>query len=403
MKDSIRRKALELGFDACRFTSAAPPASYPQFQSWLSEGMHGTMSYLERQSAQRGDPRLILPGAQSIIVLALNYATQETPDEPSDRARRLDEPVGKSIESHRLAGPGLPTDPPRVQQSLIESIVEGVDPGSLPAASAGWIARYARYRDYHLVLGDKLRQLGEFVVETMGSDVRLASYVDAGPVLERDLAQRAGLGFIGRHTNLISRQLGNWVLLCELITTASLDPDPPETNHCGKCRRCLDVCPTQAITAPFRLDARRCLSYWSIEHKGSIPLEYRKAMGRRIFGCDDCLAVCPWNRFAQTSHAFASCARPDLANPDLRELLQLDAAAFRARFGGTPLQRLKRERFLRNACVAAGNSWNPELIPLIEKLRQQESPLVQEHAIWAIAQLAGTQIQGAAKKNHQDD
>lgn len=340
IKETIRRAALEIGFDACRFTTAAPVASYPKFVSWLAEGMHGAMTYLERQPDRRGDPQLVLAGARSIIVLASNYGI---------------------------------VDPPNP---------------SAPAA-AGWIARYARYRDYHLVLGEKLSRLASLITRCLGPGIGLLPCVDTGPVLERDIAQRAGLGFIGCHSNLICRHLGNWTVLSEILTTALFEPDPPEANRCGKCRRCLEACPTRAITAPFRLDARRCLSYWTIENKGSIPVEFRKVMGRRVFGCDDCLAICPWNRFARYSHALVPYARPGLAAPDLRQLLELDIEGFRAWFNGTPLERLKRDRLLRNACVAAGNTGNSELIPQLEILWQRESPLVKEHAAWAIGQLAG--------------
>ena len=205
------------------------------------------------------------------------------------------------------------------------------------AATTGIIARYARFADYHDVLGGRLKSLTEFVNQLGGPQTRSLWYVDTGPLLERDLAQRAGLGFVGKHTNVISRRLGNWIFLAEILTTLELAPDMPEKNHCGNCTRCLAACPTNAITAPFQLDARKCISYLTIELKGAIPVELRPAIGNRIFGCDDCLAVCPWNKFAREGRLMRPHARADLRQPDLLELLQLDEAGFKARFAGTPL------------------------------------------------------------------
>ena len=217
------------------------------------------------------------------------------------------------------------------------------------------IARYARFADYHDVLAGPLRTFTEFLNRAGGAGTRSLWYVDTGPLLERDLAQRSGLGFVGKHTNLIGRRLGNWFFLAEIITTLHLEPDGSESNHCGKCTRCLAACPTQAITAPFELDARKCISYLTIELKGSIPLALRPAIGNRIYGCDDCLAVCPWNRFAQQGRLMAAHARPDLDQPGLIDLLGLDAAGFKAKFAGTPILRTKRRGLLRNVCVALGN------------------------------------------------
>ena len=229
-------------------------------------------------------------------------------------------------------------------QSLVTSIPTGA------------IARYAQFDDYHGVLGKQLKRLSEFVNQLGGAETRSLWYVDTGPLLERDFAQRAGIGFIGKHTNVISRRFGNWILLAEIITTLELEPDAPEKNHCGNCTRCITACPTRAITAPFQLDARLCISYLTIELKGSIPVELRPAIGNRIFGCDDCLAVCPWNRFAREGQMMKAHARPELAAPDLIELLQLDEAGFKSRFAGTPILRTKRRGLLRNVCVALGNA-----------------------------------------------
>jgi epoxyqueuosine reductase len=215
--------------------------------------------------------------------------------------------------------------------------------------------------------------------------------VDTGPLLERDFAQRAGLGFVGKHTNVISRQLGNWIFLAEIITTLELEPDAPENNHCGNCVRCLAACPTNAITAPFQLDARRCISYLSIELKGSIPVELRPAIGNRIFGCDDCLAACPWNRFAREGNLMKTHARPELAAPDLIELLQLDEARFKSRFASTPVLRTKRRGLLRNVCVALGNIGGTSALPALQRAAGDSEPLIAEHARWAIEWIHSTQ------------
>jgi epoxyqueuosine reductase len=218
-------------------------------------------------------------------------------------------------------------------------------------------------------------------------NVRSLWYVDTGPLLERDFAQRAGLGFVGKHTNLISRKFGNWIFLCEIITTLELKPDAPEKNHCGKCSRCISACPTNAITAPFQLDARRCISYLTIELKGSIPVEFRKAIGNRIYGCDDCLAACPWNRFAREGKLMKAHARKDLVQPDLIELLQLDDVDFKSHFKDSPILRTKRRGLLRNICVALGNTGDKSALPALEKVARDSEPLISEHARWAISEI----------------
>jgi epoxyqueuosine reductase len=256
-----------------------------------------------------------------------------------------------------------------------------------PITRQGAIARYARFTDYHNIIGERLKLLAEFVNQLGGEGTLSLWYVDTGPFLERDLAQRAGIGFIGKHTNLISRKLGNWIFLCEIITTLELEPDEPETNHCGKCSRCITACPTQAIRAPFQLDARRCISYLTIELKGSIPVELRPLIGNRIYGCDDCLAVCPWNRFAQEGEMMKPHARADLATPDLIELLSLDETGFKKRFAGTPMLRTKRRGLLRNVCVALGNAGDETALPALEKASGDTESLIAEHARWAIEQI----------------
>jgi epoxyqueuosine reductase len=337
MKEKIRQRALELGFDDCRFTTADAPASAEQFQNWIAKKQHGEMGYLERNAPKRIDPQKVLRGARSLIALVASYET--------------------SNHKSQIANPKL-----------------------------GVFARYARFDDYHDVLGERLKLLTEFTNQ-FGVETHSLWYVDTGPLLERDLAQRAGLGFVGKHTNLISRRLGNWVFLCEIITTLELKPDAPEKNHCGKCSRCIEACPTSAITAPFQLDARKCISYLTIELKGSIPVEFRKAIGNRIYGCDDCLAVCPWNKFAREGKLMKSHAREELNEPDLIELLQLDNAGFKSKFHNSPILRTKRRGFLRNVCVALGNTGDESALPALEKSAHDSELLIAEHARWAMEQI----------------
>lgn len=343
MKERIRQRALEIGFDDCRFAGADGPDSAPQFQKWLAGQKFGEMSWLERNAQKRLDPSRVLPGVKTIIVLAASYSHDAPP-------------------TSRLQSPN-------------------------PAV----IARYARFDDYHDVLGERLRSLAQFVDESGGADTRSLWYVDTGPILERDFAQRAGLGFGGKHTNLISRKSGNWIFLAEILTTLGLAPDPPEKNHCGKCTRCLAACPTEAITAPFELDARRCISYLTIELKGPIPLEFRRPIGNRIYGCDDCLAACPWNKFAHEGKLMKSHARADLEQPDLIELLSLDDKKFKNRFAASPILRTKRRGLLRNVCVALGNTGAPSALPHLEKASQDPEPLIAEHARWAIEEICSRQ------------
>jgi len=340
MKERLQRRAHELGFDLCRVTTAAPPASGARFSAALAEGRHAEMQWLARNADKRRDPALVLPGVRSVVVLAVSYA-------------------------------------PSAKASVAETGGRG----------RGEVARYARHADYHEVLAGPLRELAALLDELGGPSTRSLWYVDTGPILERDLAQRAGVGFVGKHTNLISRRLGNWFFLAEILTTAELAPDDPEVNRCGSCSRCLSACPTGALPAPFTLDARRCISYLTIELKGSIPPEFRPLLGNRIYGCDDCLAVCPWNRFAREASLLRAHARPDLDQPDLLALLELDDASFRARFAGTPFLRTKRRGLLRNVCVALGNVGGPEALPALERARHDPEPLIAEHAAWAIGEI----------------
>lgn len=314
--ESIKRKARELGFDLVGITTGDPPTHAPQFRQWLDAGFHGEMGYMARNAGKR-----LLPEARSIIVVGLNYFTGDSP----------------------------------------------------------FIARYAAgQRDYHDVMGEKLRQLADFV----GRDAKW--YVDTGPILERDLAQRAGIGFAGKHTNLISRQLGNWIFLGVVLTAHELPADEPEREYCGKCTRCIEVCPTRAIVAPYRLDARLCISYLTIELKGSIPVELRPLIGDHLFGCDDCLEVCPWNRFARQSPVREFRQRE---LPALTEMLAWDDAKFRAFFAGTPIYRLKRRGFLRNVCVVLGNTAGVEALPALAHAAGDAEPLIREHAAWAMRRI----------------
>jgi epoxyqueuosine reductase len=328
VKSQVQNKAAELGFDDCRVTTAQPPDHSKHFERWLAAEYHGQMGYLARNAHKRIDPAKVLAGARSIVTLAASY--------------------------------------------------------QLTGQQTGPVARYARFSDYHYVLSERLKALSEFITQVAGEGARSLWYVDTGPFLERDLAQRSGLGFIGKHTNLISRRLGNWIFLAEIITTVDLEPDAPEQNRCGHCTRCIAACPTEAIRAPFELDARRCISYLTIELKGPIPVELRPAIGTRIYGCDECLAVCPWNRFAREGQLMKQHLRPDLATPDLIELLLLDDAGFKRRFANTPMLRTKRRGLLRNVCVALGNIGDARALPALKHAALDAEPLIAEHARWAI-------------------
>jgi epoxyqueuosine reductase len=337
IKEQLVAFARELGFDLCRVTACTPPAHAREFGEWLNEGAHGEMEYMARGQEKRRDPQNILPGAKSIVVLALNYFQGDAPH--------------------------------------------------IGAATAGCIARYAWGDDYHEVIAAKLRKIDNFLREFGGTQ---KCYVDTGPVLERDFAAEAGIGWHGKSTMLINERLGTWFFLAEVVTTLELPPDPPAVDRCGTCVRCIQACPTGAITAPHKLDARRCISYLTIELKGAIPLELRPLIGDRIFGCDDCLDACPWNRFAQVSResAFAarSPSRTGIATTDfaLRDYLKLNEAEFRNLFRNSPIKRIKRRGFLRNVCVALGNVGTREDLSALEEAARDPEPLIAEHAAWAI-------------------
>lgn len=359
MKEQIKDKARQLGFDECRVTTAAAAETGPRFQAWLAEKRHGEMVYMERNAAKRLEPQLVLPEAKSVIALAVSYhTTEQWSNGVLEYCRRQSNPNTPIL--HHSNSP-----------------------------LAGQLARYAQFADYHGVLGQRLQELAKVVNSLGGAGTRSLWYADTGPVLERDFAQRAGVGFIGKHTNLISRKLGNWLFLAEIVTTLELPPDEAEKNRCGACTRCLAACPTQAIIAPFQLDARRCISYLTVELKGSIPVELRPAIGNRIYGCDECLAACPWNRFARAGQMMEAHARRDLSQPDLLELLGLDETGFKNRFAGTPMLRAKRRGLLRNVCVALGNVGDESALPALAKARQDSEPLIAEHARWAVEQIRG--------------
>jgi epoxyqueuosine reductase len=337
--DSIRAKALALGFDAVGFAPASiGPEARARLADFLAEGRHGSMGWMAERADQRGDPNVLWPQARSVICLGLSYAPQDDP----------------------LSGLGR--------------------------NDRGNISVYARNRDYHDVVKGMLKHLAQFVVARGPAEVKV--FVDTAPVMEKPLAAQAGLGWQGKHTNLVSRRHGSWLFLGEIFTTLELRADTPHADRCGSCTNCLTACPTDAFPAPYQLDARRCIAYLTIEHAGHIPTEFRKAIGNRIYGCDDCLAVCPWNRFAQATRVAKLTARQDLTAPGLAELASLDDAGFRTFFSGSPVKRIGRDRFVRNVLIAIGNSGDAALAPSAERLRSDANPVVAEAAAWAVAQLA---------------
>lgn len=338
LKQELSALTQSLGFALCRVAPASPPPHADAFLQWLEDGRHGEMAWLERNKERRTAPQLVLPGAQSVIVLAMNY-WQGAPPPP-------------------LAG-------------------------QPPSGPRGRIARYAWNDDYHDLIEPKLRQIDSFL-ESHGGKQRY--YVDTGPILERDYGALSGVGWQGKSTMLIHPQLGTWFFLSELLTTLELPADTPQADRCGRCTRCISACPTGAITAPHQLDARRCVSYLTIELKGSIPEAMRPLIGDRIYGCDDCLSACPWNRFAQQSHEATFAPRPAV-QMGLRDYLAMDDEAFRTHFKGSPIKRIKRRGFLRNVCVALGNIGTRDDLTALQAAAEDPEPLISEHAHWAIAQI----------------
>lgn len=334
----VRERALAEGFDVVRITRAVAPAGAGErLQEFLGAGRHGEMGWMANNADRRADPVTLWPEAKSIIMLGVNYGPDHDPRED----------VG--------------------------------------VAQAGAISVYARNEDYHDLIKARLKRLGHWLCDTQGGDARV--FVDTAPVLEKALAQQAGLGWQGKHTNLVSRDFGSWLFLGSVFTSLELDADASERDHCGACHACLDICPTRAFPAPYKIDARRCISYLTIEHKGHIPREFREAIGNRIYGCDDCLAVCPWNKFARASHEAAFAARAALIRPVLLDLVRLDDAAFRALFRKSPIKRIGRDRFVRNVLIAIGNNGDVALAAEAVRLLNDASPLVRAMAVWAITRL----------------
>ena len=336
IKAAIRDKALALGFHAVGFAPATlGPEVRQRLAAFLAAGHHGSMGWLAERVPLRDEPRALWAEARSVVALGLSYAPAHDPLAVLNQPER------------------------------------------------GAVSVYAQHRDYHTVVKGMLKHLAAFIASRFGPSVKV--FTDTAPVMEKPVAQQAGLGWQGKHTNLVSRDHGSWLFLGEVFTTLDLPPDAPGTDHCGSCTRCLVACPTNAFPAPYRLDATRCISYLTIEHSGPIPLEMRPAMGNRIYGCDDCLAVCPWNRFAHTAHA--ALQAPDAPAPPLAELAALDDAGFRTRFAGTPVKRTGRNRFVRNVLVAIGNSGSPALRPAAQAQCNDPDPVVAEAAQWAAMRL----------------
>jgi epoxyqueuosine reductase len=338
-KAAIREKALALGFDAVGFAPAALSGeARDNLARYLGQGLHGDMGWLAAKANRRGDPKTLWPDARSVIVLGMNYGSPEAPN------------------------------------------------AHLGEAGAGVVSVYARGRDYHDVIKSRLKALGRWLAESRDCQVKV--FVDTAPVMEKPLAEAAGIGWQGKHTNLVSRDFGSWLFLGEVFTDLALAPDTPHANNCGACRACLDACPTAAFPAPYRLDARRCVSYLTIEHKGPIPRDLRPLLGNRIYGCDDCLAACPWNKFATHTSEPGLLPRAELTAPRLAELAGLDDAAFRRLFSGSAVKRLGRDRFVRNVLIAIANSGAPELAAVAERLLDDPAPVVRGAAVWALHSLA---------------
>jgi epoxyqueuosine reductase len=338
LKENLANEAHALGFDCIGVTGPNAIAKAGRyFREFLETGAHGDMDWLAARPERRSDPRVLWPGVRSIIMLGVNYGPDENP----------------------LA--------------------------ILAQRSRGAISVYAQGDDYHDVIKKRLKALARWLVAATGDEVKV--FVDTAAVMEKPLAQAAGLGWQGKHTNLVSRRLGSWLFLGAIFTASDLPHDEADTDHCGSCRACLDICPTAAFPAPYKLDARRCISYLTIESKGPIPHEFRKAIGNRIYGCDDCLAACPWNKFAQAGREAKLTARQDLRAPELDALARLDDAAFRALFAKSPVKRIGRDRFIRNVLIAIGNSNNRALASEATRLLADASPLVRGAAVWALSQL----------------
>ena len=351
LRTKIDETAAELGFDVCRVTSASLPFKIGNhLREFLDKNYHGSMNWLQTTKERRVSPDAMWSEAQSAIVLGMNYGPEFDP----------------------LA--------------------------SLERRSCGSISVYARHRDYHDVVKGKLKLLAEKLASWCDCEVKV--FVDTAPVMEKPLAAQAGIGWQGKHTNLVSREFGSWLFLGVILTSINLDNDEADHDHCGSCRACLDVCPTDAFPAPYQLDASRCISYLTIEFSGMIEPGLRPKIGNRIYGCDDCLAVCPWNKFAQTAREAKVKAREDLIEPKLANLLTFDDATFRKFFSGSPIKRIGRNQFIRNVLIAAGNSRDGELVPSILPHLCDGDPVVRGAAIWALSRLSGKEAFQALKRQH---
>ena len=370
MKDALVAHAKTLGFDLCRVAKCEAPPHAREFEQWLDEGRAGEMAWLERNKERRVDPQLVLPGAKSVIVLGMNYWQGEGNDEA--RNSTPGEAEGRGLQTNDERSPN-----DRREDSSPLSF--GIRHSSFPR-----IARYAWGNDYHDLIEKKLNALDIFLRGFCGTQ---KCYVDTGPMLERDFAAKAGAGWHGKSTMLINKELGTWFFLAEILTTLEFQEDAPQPDRCGSCTRCIDACPTAAITAPYQLDSRRCISYLTIELKGSIPEEFRPLIGDRIYGCDDCLTACPWNRFAKASNETAFAMRDLVARMSLADFLSLDDDRFRALFRKSPIKRIKRRGFLRNVCVALGNTGTVADLPALQKAALDPEPLICEHAQWAIRRI----------------
>ncbi|MFK4819990.1 tRNA epoxyqueuosine(34) reductase QueG [Ochrobactrum quorumnocens] len=358
LKRFLIEEAKAVGFDAVAFTTPDTIPQAPQrLRQYIADGHHADMLWMEETEDRRANPSVLWPEVRSIMILAMNYGPDSNP----------------------------------------LSILEHKDRAA--------ISVYAQNRDYHDIIKGKLKHVASRFAARAGQDVKV--FVDTAPVMEKPLAEAAGIGWQGKHTNLVSREHGSWLFLGSIFTTAEIPPDKPDRDHCGSCRACLDACPTNAFPSPYRIDARRCISYLTIENKGPIPPEFRKSMGNRIYGCDDCLSVCPWNKFAQATSEMKLKARDDLKAPRLADFLVLDDPAFRTLFSGSPVKRIGRDRFLRNVLIAAGNSQDPSLLAQVENLLGDTSPVVRGAAVWAFRQLATTErftiLQKRLASSEEDD
>ncbi|UWM75624.1 tRNA epoxyqueuosine(34) reductase QueG [Rhizobium sp. WSM4643] len=338
LTEFVRAESAAKGFDLCRITRPdAIPQAKERLGQFIDAGRHGTMAWMAETRDRRGDPRTLWSEVHSVVVFGLNYTPEEDPR------------------------------------------------GILDKPDKAAISVYARNRDYHDVIKGRLKEIATRFAARAGADVKV--FVDTAPVMEKPLAEAAGLGWQGKHTNLVSRVHGSWLFLGTMFTTADLAVDAPETDHCGSCRACLDICPTAAFPAPYQIDARRCISYLTIEHKGPIDADLRVLIGNRIYGCDDCLAACPWNKFASSASEMKLKAREDLKEPSIAFLLTLDDAAFRTFFSGSPVKRIGRDRFIRNVLIAAGNSGDKAFIGPCRELSEDPSPMVRGMAVWALSRL----------------